>query len=422
MTEPRIAIVGAGIMGVTAAIFLRWLGVHVEIFEKTNTIGGVWRHHANRDSCLQIDAKYFPLNYDTKFSVRPGLPGVCRDDILREIDRLVKKENLLEIIRFDQEIKGVTRLDNDRWQLDNHGCFDGLLVATGLLQKPYIPSWQASDRESVPVVHASKLDAISLRNKRIVIVGAGAFAMEALRIAHAHQASQITLLAKQWRWVSPSKFRLGVLSVQADSLALYAPYTAKGGNEVLEYMLRRVYKNHALEPLLPKSRFYSTQVAFSDAFFDLAHLPHIHYSTGEIDQLGKGELMLKSGTVVPCDLVIAATGFESPEYSYLPDDIRPQTSNDALLYLWTILPKAPSMGILGLFSGAGTHGFPSAACQAALVLWMIKHPNKRPSEQEMNQWIKQRQGEFRPDVFQNIPNVFEWLRAYSATAMKLILK
>ena len=55
----RIGIVGAGVMGITSALFLLRRNVEVIIFEATDHIGGVWVDGANKDSCLQIGGDHY---------------------------------------------------------------------------------------------------------------------------------------------------------------------------------------------------------------------------------------------------------------------------------------------------------------------------------------------------------------------------
>lgn len=406
----RIGIVGAGVMGITSALYLLRRNVDVVVFEASSRVGGVWVDHANQDSCLQIGGDHYRLDWDTRWRANDH---VTRSEILGELARVAGKEGVLRSIRFNTPVRQAIPMNDGSWCVNGTETVDGLLVATGLLQSPHVPTWPGG--ELLEPVHASRLDGVAMRGKDVVIVGCGAYALEALRKAQGDGARSVTLIARRWRWNAPRRMH-GVVGARLDTMALLMPGTEGPGNRVMEATLRALYARHGLSHLIPSTRFYSNQVAFSDTFFDLARDPSVAYLTGDVDHLERGTVVTSDGRRLRADVLVAATGFEAPKYPFLPLEACPDTTPSSLLFLWSMVPGFPTLCFSGLFSGAGTHGNGAGALQAALLLKMIENPQGRPDAREMNRWIAEYQRRFRPEVFQTIPNVFEFTAAYAASA------
>jgi NADPH-dependent glutamate synthase beta subunit-like oxidoreductase/coenzyme F420-reducing hydrogenase delta subunit len=171
----RIAIVGSGPSGLTAAHDLALSGYDVTVFEKLDDAGGALRHG--------VPAYRLPLSV-----------------IHRDIEAI---KALGVSFRVGMELGGDFTID-DLW---NEG-FDAVLLALGLPESKTLPLPQSD--------HAQVLDALTfLRNarqdsymlpqgSRVVVVGAGAVAMDVTRTALRQGAAQVRLLSLEKKHQMPA--------------------------------------------------------------------------------------------------------------------------------------------------------------------------------------------------------------------------
>ena len=66
-----------------------------------------------------------------------------------------------------------------------------------------IASILGSTKFNGEIYHSSRLDNIELRNKKLVIIGSGASAIEAADLGVANGAKEIVVLARDDKWIIP---------------------------------------------------------------------------------------------------------------------------------------------------------------------------------------------------------------------------
>lgn len=158
--RPNVAIIGAGITGVSAAAHCVGHGFDCTIFEagSEEQLGGIWsvsgktrvnqcrtrsKSHAerpsslqrvNRTSSLQIHSvmyRFFPSVQWTS-----GYPD--RQQILSQLRQLWKKYSLESKTKFNVKINKVYQDEKGRWILNDpsNGSFDGIIAAVGTCGEP----------------------------------------------------------------------------------------------------------------------------------------------------------------------------------------------------------------------------------------------------------------------------------------------
>ncbi|TCD66067.1 hypothetical protein EIP91_001875 [Steccherinum ochraceum] len=148
-TKPkgRIAVIGAGLTGVSSAAHAIAHGFDVVIFEKEDRVGGIWTH-VNSTSGLQLNSLLYRFHPSLLWSRAYPL----RDEILGEVERIWKEYNLASRTRFNTPVTSVRRADGSdpaddidpngqghaRWIVnDGHeGVFDAVIVTVGTCGKP----------------------------------------------------------------------------------------------------------------------------------------------------------------------------------------------------------------------------------------------------------------------------------------------
>ena len=164
-------IVGAGPAGLACAAAMRAAEFNVTVFEKADNVGSAWRRHYDR----------LHLHSDRKHS---GLPGMAMPPSYPQYPSRMQMVAYLEsyAARFDIRPAFNTaisriRRDGARWRAETaRGSITApvVVVATGIADAPYRPSWPGQDAYQGAVVHSSEYrNPAPYPGKRVLVVGFG---------------------------------------------------------------------------------------------------------------------------------------------------------------------------------------------------------------------------------------------------------
>src|SRR3981081_2006759 len=163
---------------------MRGAGLNVTVLEKADNVGSVWRRHYDR----------LHLHTDRKHS---GLPGMAMPRTYRHYP---SREQLIEYlesyaVRFDiapsfNSTVSCIRREGSQWRAETaQGSIHApvMVIATGIADAPYRPSWPGSEVYRGPVVHSSEYrNPTPYPGKRVLVVGFGNSGVEiALDLANA---------------------------------------------------------------------------------------------------------------------------------------------------------------------------------------------------------------------------------------------
>ncbi|PFH61840.1 hypothetical protein XA68_16071 [Ophiocordyceps unilateralis] len=395
--RPRIAVIGAGITGVTAASHICGHGFDAVIFEAgpEEHVGGIWSR-VNDTSGLQIHSLMY--RFHPSVSWQQGYPD--RGQIVAEVRRLWARYGLRDKTRFNVRVESVYR-DGGSWIVNDpeNGRFDGVVVAVGTCGDVKMPPLAGADKFVGPVLHSSELSAraIDVTNKQVAIVGGGASAVEALEFAIAHKAARVTVLSRSEKWIIPR-------DVIVDALL---SFNILGRETCLswipEWILRRFFYGPELEELSPpsdKGFFTDTPMVNSDIMTRLRD-GRARWLRGDIEMLTEHAVVVnrrargvpKNGPghheSVVADVVVMATGFRRPSLSMLPDDCFVEPYQCPNWYLQTFPPQHPSVSAINctFVNAVGSVGNWHIGIYTRILLMFLVDPLTRPSPVWMRRWI-----------------------------------
>jgi cation diffusion facilitator CzcD-associated flavoprotein CzcO len=100
-TNKRVAIIGAGASGITAAVFLRRAGYEIEIFEKgVGARRGLALQHLSRSGC-DIETALYSFSFEE--NLRWSRPYAQGPEIQRYMAGAIERLALRDVLRLNTE-------------------------------------------------------------------------------------------------------------------------------------------------------------------------------------------------------------------------------------------------------------------------------------------------------------------------------
>jgi cation diffusion facilitator CzcD-associated flavoprotein CzcO len=331
----RIAVIGAGMSGILAAIKLREAGhTQVTLFEKADRLGGTWRD--NRYPGLSCDvpshhyAYSFAMNPEWSHLFSPG------PEILAYFEDVAARYGLLPLIRFGEAVERA-RFVAGEWELTTHrgtSHFDVVIAATGVLHHPVLPEIPGRESFAGPAFHTARWDAnVSLEGRRVGIIGTGSTAIQIVP-AIQPEVAEVVLFQRTAQWVLPfpnpayteeerAEFRQSPQRMH-ETYAFWAKRfqntfaRAVVGDEaqlqriadLCESNLARVQDPLLRQRLTPDYRVACKRLIMSDTFYDAIQQPNAKLVTEAIEGIEPEGVRTRDGELHPLDVLVYATGFD----------------------------------------------------------------------------------------------------------------
>ncbi|KAI0379316.1 FAD/NAD(P)-binding domain-containing protein [Hypomontagnella monticulosa] len=392
--RPKIAVVGAGITGVTSAAHCIGHGFDVVIFEAgdKDSLGGIWSK-VNNTSSLQIHSFMYRFHPSVKW--KGGYPD--RQQIISQVRQLWERYGLDTKTKFNTKVDKVYKDERGRWVINNpaNGRFEGIIAAVGTCGDPKMPRMDGMDRFKNEIYHSSQLTGVDAKDKSMIIIGGGASAVEALEYASEEKASKIYILSRSDKWIIPRNWVIDILL----SLNIWGQETMLSA--IPETLLKKFFYRD-LQDLAPNDKgiFMDTPMVNSDVM-DKLRSGKAEWIRCDIESFTeKGVLVNKRDKCVPKggpgrevhidgDIVVMATGYKRPTLNFLPDDCFREPYGPPNWYLQTFPPQHPSISAINCtyLSAIGTVGNWHIGIYTRILLMFLVDPLTRPATFWMERWI-----------------------------------
>lgn len=190
------------------------------------------------------------------------------------------------------------------------------------------------------------------KGKKVIIIGGGASAVEALEFAAEENAEKIYILSRSDKWIIPRNPLINM----ALALNIFGQETLFSW--IPEFLLRRFFYRD-LEDIAPSDKgiFTDTPMVNSDVMTKLRS-GKAEWIRGDIEkftengvQVRRREKGVPAGgpgqpVVIEGDIVVMATGYKRPDLSFLPEDCFEEPYAPPNWYLQTFPPKHPSIAAI----------------------------------------------------------------------------
>jgi 4-hydroxyacetophenone monooxygenase len=403
-----VAVIGAGMGGLNAAVQLERAGVPYVVIEKNSGVGGTWYENRYPGARVDSPSRCYTHLYGAEFEF-PG-PFCEQAENERYFNWVADTFGVREHIEFDTEVTSLDWDDEDaEWELTARGPggqrtwrANTVITAVGFLSRPALPRIDGIDEFKGRAFHTARWpEDLSLDGKRIAVVGSGSSGYQLTPVV-AKLAAHTYLFQRTPSWcfgvdgyLAPyppqvlwldrnlplhrnfARFRVSHL-FGPDTLAplhnvdpeFEDPHAVSALNkrirdERISFMRHKFAGRPDLfEQMLPVAPPWSSRPVIvdpDDCVYDALLRDDVTLVSGGVSRLGTDGIVAADGREYPVDVIAFATGFRASDYLW-PMEIRGR-GGLRLADRWA--PDGPRA-----YLGTMVPGFPN--------LFMVYGPNTNP--------------------------------------------
>lgn len=390
----RVAVVGAGMSGILAAIRLKKAGIPYVVLEKNSDVGGTW--YENRYPGCRVDSpnhvysySFAPKDWPQHFSDQKVLLNYFKD--------VAEQFEIRPNIRFESEVVSM-RYCNEKatWQMclrtpkgNSQLEANAVIVAVGQLNRPKLPDLPGRKEFTGQSFHSAEWDhSADLEGKRVAIVGTGASAFQFTpHVVRQSKEVDVYLRTPPWVAVNPlyqayitkekhwllncvpfyaTWFRFSMFWTSGEGLLSMARCDAdwEGGtstvseaNENLRKVLTRGIESQLADrpdliaKLTPNYPPASKRMLIDDGeWYRSLKNEKVSVLDSQIERITPTGLDLSDGTKNDYDVIVFGTGFQASRFFYPMqiygadgEELRERWGNDPRAYRGITIPNYPNL-------------------------------------------------------------------------------
>jgi 4-hydroxyacetophenone monooxygenase len=383
-----VAVIGAGMGGLNAAIQLKHAGIEYVVIEKNSEVGGTW--HENRYPGARVDtpSRGYTHVYGVDFPY-PN-PFCPQSENEKYFNWMADHFEIRDDIEFDTEVKAcIWDSSVQRWEVQAVGPdgprtwrVNAIISAVGFLSRPNIPELPGLTEFAGDVFHTARWPGeLDVDGKRVAVIGSGCTSYQLIPEL-AKSAGGIALFQRTPSWCFEIAGYLEPYPKQINWLDRNLPFHTNfmrlragwlSGPEVLGRafdtdeverrdvraqrleFLRRKFADRPdlLEKMTPEAPPMSSRPVLVDedySIYDVLARGDVTLVTDAISRVGRDGILSEDGVEHPVDVIVLATGFKANDFLW-PMDVRGVegtgieqlwSRDGARAYLGSMLPGFPN--------------------------------------------------------------------------------
>ena len=229
-----VAIIGAGIAGISVALSMAEEGVTYQIYDRNDDVGGTWLTTTYPGIGVDTPSAYYSLSREVNPDWSNYYPQGA--EYQAYLMALADANGLRDQTRFRTEVEALV-WDEERHQwriysVDADGNVDVsyarvVVTAAGYLNRPRWPELAGRETFAGISIHSARWDpALDLTGKRVAIIGAGCTAVQIVD-ACVGDVDHLTVFQRQPHWVAPRKRPTDEVPEHRRFLGRHVPFYAK---------------------------------------------------------------------------------------------------------------------------------------------------------------------------------------------------
>jgi len=349
----KVIVVGAGMMGINAAIKLQQAGFDYTVLEALDKVGGNWLTNTYPGAAVDTPSRVYSFSFEPNASWSQYYPR--GPEFLSYLERVTDKYNLREQIRFGTWVEGA-QWDEARkvWTVkavrdgkpETHEC-NVLIMAVGPNNNPNYPNVKNLDRFKGPVVHSAAWDrSVDLKGKKVVLVGTGCSGVQ-VATAIADTVGELVIVQRQpehiipnpqahapvndlerwamehipfvvnWKRLQSLDSQMGDMRGMVMKDEEYAQRTGGFGpiNDGMRMYAEGYVKSHfpddpeMVKMLTPDFPVFAKRPILDCGFYDTLKKPNVSIVRGELAEADEAGVILAGGARIECDVLLLSTGY-----------------------------------------------------------------------------------------------------------------
>ena len=307
-----VIIVGAGITGLYAGKKLSDENISFCVVDKRDVVGGIWSKYANATSQVNTSECAYRLIEKAKRTNRDhSMTREILDDIVQISQNISNKiflnTNVDRIQKIDDLYKVSVTRNEEKIDLTSKGI---VLAINDRVGKPREITWKDQSEFKGKIVSGISDGAkdIDWNNKKVVIVGMGAFAVENVRSALEGGATHVTVVCRRHGTVCPKIIDYLNFATPYDD---YFKHDKKSNLKNLMLWKKLYDRSGATQPECwpRKIKHEGHTISVSDIWFIGHFLNKISTITGNISSMHENGVIVNDKQYIDADIVVNCVGF-----------------------------------------------------------------------------------------------------------------
>jgi 4-hydroxyacetophenone monooxygenase len=398
-TAFSVAVIGAGMSGILAAIRLKQAGIPFTIIEKNTDVGGTWFENTYPGARVDVPSAFYSYSFAQKIDWPKFFSP---QQVLLDYFRAVADDyGLREHTRFGTEVLSMA-FDDARavWSLrlrtpdgrEETLETNAVVSAVGQLNRPNIPKIRGLESFAGPRFHSAQWDhSVDLKGKRVAVIGTGASAAQFVPVI-AEEAAQLHVYQRTPNWFVPVPTYHDDVPAGLQGLLRHVPHYAhwyrfwmfwsttdgllpaatvndawpdksksvSQENEILRLLLGGYISGEfasrpdLLEKVMPQYPPASKRIILDNGAWAAAmKRDNVQLITDPIREITPRGVITEDGTKREADVLIYGTGFTASEFLMPMQvtgrngvDLREQWGGDARAYMGIVVPNFPNFFML----------------------------------------------------------------------------
>ena len=371
MSDLRIAIIGAGLGGIAAAIKLQEAGhQNVQIFDKNDRIGGTWAENTYPGCQCDVPVSLYQFSFAQSVNWSRLFPSA--NEIQAYAEEIVDRYGIRSQLRLNTTITSAEwDEESNLWHLKTDGgeeiSAEVLIGALGQLNRPRFPEINGRETFDGASMHSARWDhSVNFEGKRVGVVGCAASAVQLIPEL-AKVASALTIFQRSPNWilqrndrpVPPEELALlmtdpetaqklgaanrNLLYENADVFFWQAfSWTPEGRaaytHQATEHLADQVKDEVLRKKLTPSYPIGCRRILFCDDYYTCLQEEHVHLVTEAIKEVVPKGVVTNDSKTHEFDILVYATGFETTAWNWSVDIAG--KGKQSLKQVWSPTPKA----------------------------------------------------------------------------------
>ncbi|MFE8916362.1 flavin-containing monooxygenase [Streptomyces globisporus] len=357
----RVAVVGAGMIGINAAVKLTEAGFSYRVFEAGDDIGGTWARNTYPGAAVDTPSHFYSYSFELNPDWSKFYP--TGPEYLRYLHHVADKYAIRDNIALSHRVLGCTWVEERQiWRVEVAGPggaevyeANAVITATGVLNSPSVPEVPGRESFAGTTMHTAEWDdSVELDGKRVVVLGTGCTSVQVVA-SLAERVAHLDVVFRQPHWIAPER---GVVSEVADAARWamrHLPYyqqwyrlvthwftadksyavprideewyanhvsSSPANDALMQICLRYLHEQLADRPdlveiLTPDFPPFAKRIVKDPGFLAAARRDDVALHRATFERIEPDGVRLSNGEFLPADVIIWATGFRLEYLSFL---------------------------------------------------------------------------------------------------------